>query len=367
MFVCAFPEFQDDARVLSALQLWKYHVSSSSFVCNLEQMQLCDNDCDLLDDAFDESVDHLLRLFAFATHQNRKMKPQFRRCIRKIHCNNFGIHHTLHRPGAQATSKYVDIGVLGIGVYPSASKLNHSCVPNALASFSGKEIIIRVVRPVSPGEQLYVSYGPLAANSLKAKRAEALSIYSFTCQCPGCQLDPSIHSYDRLYLCQQCQEFKYCIEEKSCRHCKAEIDWDAVSRKKEVAENFQQEQNWKMAIQTYKTIYHDRALPLGVCYDKLAQQYHESGQHERAVKYSLLSMQVVEYAYGRCSWEAAEELMKLVGLLMMAHQFKQAYVVIHECKDLYQKLGMNETRPLDIVELEGALVMINDIKLGGGL
>ena len=54
-------------------------------------------------------------------------------------------------------------------------------------SFQGLELQVRTVAPVAPGEQLFVSYGPLASRSGRTSRqSELRERMGFTCACPAC-------------------------------------------------------------------------------------------------------------------------------------------------------------------------------------
>lgn len=46
--------------------------------------------------------------------------------------------------------------VVGLGVYATPSLLNHSCDPNCVVVFRGRELLVRSVLPVSKGEQVRI-------------------------------------------------------------------------------------------------------------------------------------------------------------------------------------------------------------------
>lgn len=52
---------------------------------------------------------------------------------------------------------------LGVGLYCEAAMFNHSCVPNALVKFSGREMSVVATRHIEKGAPVTVSYGPLAS------------------------------------------------------------------------------------------------------------------------------------------------------------------------------------------------------------
>ena len=43
---------------------------------------------------------------------------------------------------------------IGVGVYPSAALVNHSCRPNTVAVFDGRELRLRAVQSISSGEEV---------------------------------------------------------------------------------------------------------------------------------------------------------------------------------------------------------------------
>ncbi|KAJ9457842.1 Histone-lysine N-methyltransferase ASHR1 [Diplonema papillatum] len=71
-------------------------------------------------------------------------------------------------------------------VYRTASTVNHSCSPNAIAAFSGKRLAIVPLREVAQGAEITISYVELASTG-ESRRAELLSQYNFTCRCPRCE------------------------------------------------------------------------------------------------------------------------------------------------------------------------------------
>ncbi|KXX77141.1 SET domain-containing protein 5 [Madurella mycetomatis] len=95
------------------------------------------------------------------------------------------------------------------GLFLSASRINHSCVPNAdhTCHEGSTDKVVLANRDISEGEEITISY---IANYLpRAHRQLCLDGWGFSCQCPAC--DPG-HSDSRLYeqrikrLGQLCQD-----------------------------------------------------------------------------------------------------------------------------------------------------------------
>ena len=83
--------------------------------------------------------------------------------------------------------------LLGRAVYYSASKINHSCDPNAIAFFGVEQkkdptlLRIRTTREVAAGKQVCISYGLLASKHALSRRNEMNEKYFFLCHCEACQ------------------------------------------------------------------------------------------------------------------------------------------------------------------------------------
>ena len=73
----------------------------------------------------------------------------------------------------------------GVGLYLKASKLNHSCNPNAAQSFSQARIIIRSARDIRCGEEVNISYIDVGQPTV-VRRHELLCSYQFFCTCSKC-------------------------------------------------------------------------------------------------------------------------------------------------------------------------------------
>ena len=78
-----------------------------------------------------------------------------------------------------------------LGVFATASRLNHSCVPNVHHSFNPtlKSTTIYAVKDIQAGEELCATYlGGEAHYFVRSQRIEILrSRYGFTCDCTACR------------------------------------------------------------------------------------------------------------------------------------------------------------------------------------
>lgn len=65
---------------------------------------------------------------------------------------------------------------LGVGLYCAAAMFNHSCVPNALVKFNGKEMSVVATRHIEKGAPVTVSYGPLASKVKLSDTCASLAV-----------------------------------------------------------------------------------------------------------------------------------------------------------------------------------------------
>jgi hypothetical protein len=148
----------------------------------------------------------------------------------QIKCNSFtvkAIEHLNDVDYGYVVSR--EFTSLGKAVYLSASKVNHSCDPNSLVSFGEEENIceinIRSTKNVKEGQELTISYGPLATKLNKQERHKILKDnYYFDCQCSACD-ENSENSPDKIYKCQFCKNGRLYRQQTTCSQCGQEPHW----------------------------------------------------------------------------------------------------------------------------------------------
>ncbi|XP_066590446.1 SET and MYND domain-containing protein 4-like isoform X2 [Prorops nasuta] len=76
----------------------------------------------------------------------------------------------------------------GSGLYITHSLYNHSCAPNTFRHFEGLTMVTRALQTISPGEQIFTSYGAgYAYMSRSERRKKIMEDYFFNCQCHACK------------------------------------------------------------------------------------------------------------------------------------------------------------------------------------
>lgn len=128
-----------------------------------------------------------------------------------------------------------EMNAIGTGLYLGASIVDHSCQPNAVATFSGRTLHIRSI--ISPGSgdsikfnnsaavdwsQIFISYIDVM-DERDVRRRELKQNYYFLCTCPKCIKYPTTNDRDmRAVVCPHCAEkFDGMVDdEASCCRCK---------------------------------------------------------------------------------------------------------------------------------------------------
>lgn len=100
----------------------------------------------------------------------------------------------------------IDLNSIGTGIYLASSILDHSCQPNAVASFDGKTINIRAIQdmPCLDWNQMRISYIDLMKTPYD-RQTELLHNYYFLCECHRCLDETQIKcAHAAICLNKQC-------------------------------------------------------------------------------------------------------------------------------------------------------------------
>lgn len=111
---------------------------------------------------------------------------------------------------------------VGVGLYLGASVLDHSCDPNAVAVFKGREIIIRTISQIEAPEDVRISYTDVL-DSTEKRRKNLAKQYYFDCTCPRCQ-DEESDCFKSSLICQSCQIGSVPAISGLCSKCNTPIE-----------------------------------------------------------------------------------------------------------------------------------------------
>ena len=97
----------------------------------------------------------------------------FKSLLAKFRCNNFGIQSMLQE-------------VIAHGIYPKGAILNHSCDPNVILLYEEGKQVIRAIKALETGEELFHSYTDLCKPTY-LRRQHLQNTYGFICNCERCR------------------------------------------------------------------------------------------------------------------------------------------------------------------------------------
>lgn len=82
-------------------------------------------------------------------------------------------------------SSPLDDTKLGIGFDPILCSANHSCDPNVATMFNQPRQLLRALKPIKKGEEIYMKYVDIT-NPFSIRQEELRSAYFFGCKCTKC-------------------------------------------------------------------------------------------------------------------------------------------------------------------------------------
>ncbi|KAJ2963812.1 hypothetical protein NQZ79_g1296 [Umbelopsis isabellina] len=273
----------------------------------------------------------------------------------QIRCNRFAVKSNTKSQSANMVI-HVD-ETLGSAVYLQASMLNHSCQPNAFVSFNGLQIKVLCSVGLAKGQEITISYGPLASRHSQLDRQHELQEkYLFQCLCTACC--ESIPMQSLKYRCTSgCESDTIQHSVQTCPSCGKAINWEQIDKIEKQIDQIKDGpctlQQIKRALKLQLTIYNPDALIIGSTYDNIAATYANAGDFAAAAGYCSQSLDIVKKQYGIDSLESADELFKLATLLFNAMKPKEAYKAVLNCIGLFCKLGLDRVRTDDMEELKG--------------
>ncbi|XP_069365158.1 SET and MYND domain-containing protein 4 isoform X1 [Maniola hyperantus] len=107
------------------------------------------------------------------------------RNLQMLQFNAHEIYETIRGDHQFSGSKPIYVAV---GIYPTGALFNHECYPAVARYFDRKNIILRAIRPLRPGEIVSENYGPhFLMRGLKERQRMLACRYWFRCECIACK------------------------------------------------------------------------------------------------------------------------------------------------------------------------------------
>ena len=299
--------------------------------------------CFPIEDLFQYSVAGLLlyKLLLETDYFNFHSKLQQRqlgvgslllRHIQQLICNAHAV--TCLNAGNCSSANIIEQDQVRIAtaIYPTTSLLNHSCEPTILNSFHKNQLIVKVVRDVRKGEQIYNCYGPhYRRMDYEDRRTVLWQQYFFTCSCAHC-VNQQSHADSDCFICFKCkQPF---TDKKNCINCGADFLKDTyISKANRCDELFMDamrvlsvssgnnsiEKALKIFLECsilQEQIYVAHHYLLSRSYDIIGKCYAMLSNYKAALDFVKKSICIVKMRYGDQSIEYTNEILKLTDIFM---------------------------------------------------
>jgi SET and MYND domain-containing protein len=213
---------------------------------------------------------------------------------------------------------------LATGIYPSASMMNHSCIPLIINSFTGPRIVVRAVTSISAGSEVTNCYGPHYRRHNYLERQEMLSSqYMFRCFCRACTDTKERMHMDR-FQAFQCIKCKGPVISNTCEDC-GEVSENILEKKYESIQAMIDSEGdvdidtLEKAESELSTVLYVHHQSLARVRDRLARDLSTRGDYAKAVKYLKQTLETTAARFGSDSIEFGHELLKLTDVLAALH------------------------------------------------
>ena len=226
---------------------------------------------------------------------------------------------------------------IATAIYPTASLMNHSCEPTIVSSFVKNTLIVRVVRPVKAGEEIFSCYGPHYKRMPWLERQNILKQqYFFHCKCRPCQEGAELEGIFSALKCQSCSGPVLPVVPYVCRSCKKLHDHEQLQEIKENADEIFQKGSEFLSIneldfalsqlshslEIKEAILYKDHKEIAVTHDAIARCSVAKKNYQLAVNHLQKSVSAVENQFGQDSIELANELLKYSDVLILHIQAK---------------------------------------------
>ncbi|KAI5808154.1 hypothetical protein DFH27DRAFT_598952 [Peziza echinospora] len=142
-------------------------------------------------EAHEEKYDNeMITLMSLAAEKYSGTKIGLRG-VKELYCrillNSFAISAPLPQDeGVYSSTTQKQHTTIGNLFDPLAALINHSCAPNCVLEFCGREVVVTCIRPVRVGEELTFSYIDEKGKGLEERRRELEERWFFLCRCEKC-------------------------------------------------------------------------------------------------------------------------------------------------------------------------------------
>ncbi|XP_072746541.1 SET and MYND domain-containing protein 4 [Anoplolepis gracilipes] len=228
---------------------------------------------------------------------------------------------------------------IATAIYPSASMMNHSCDPNIINSFLDQTLIVKAIKDIKEGEEVFHCYGVDFRRMLKADRQEILeNQYCFTCNCKACTMSEYDNFMKRFTAikCPECSGPLLLCDDHDppmlCSDCGStvfELTYIYKAKQAQVhAKNYFKETEYyiregnleaaivelKKCLSLRKSVLYKYHEDIIITLDLMGKLYASIDQRLPAINHLEHTIVAIEERYGSCSIELCNELNKITDI-----------------------------------------------------
>ncbi|XP_076450238.1 protein-lysine N-methyltransferase SMYD4-like [Babylonia areolata] len=243
---------------------------------------------------------------------------------------------------------------IATAIYPTASLMNHSCDPTIISSFQKDLLVVKSVKDVDRGGEIFNCYGPHCKRMRRGERQQALkSQYFFDCACQACVDSQDTPLAAQGLRCPECGGTVVLEHEVTvCPSCHAAIDMSSVLSLLESADSHfmagakylelglhaEALERFQECLKVRSRMMSPDNHDLGQVHDAVAQCLASTGCYKEAADHLAKSVAVTEAVFGAHSVETARELHKMAEVQIHAGRPREALTSATRALDTASKL-----------------------------
>ncbi|KAE9027829.1 hypothetical protein PF011_g1847 [Phytophthora fragariae] len=132
------------------------------------------------------SLDQVLGLTCAGQQRAMSAALQLRRQLPDVFPAGFSDQQMATLIGVLNTNSHELENLGGSGLFLSACRMEHSCVPNCSFTTFDSTLWMTAIRPIAPGDALSIDYGNFFYRPTPERQQSLLESYGFVCTCEAC-------------------------------------------------------------------------------------------------------------------------------------------------------------------------------------
>ena len=136
------------------------------------------------------ALNEVMALTCVGQERATKAAFQLRRQLPDIFPTGFSDKQMATLMGVLNTNSHELESLGGSGLFLSACRVEHNCMPNCSFTTFDSTLWMTAIRPIAPGDALSIDYGNFFYRPTSERQESLLSSYGFVCKCEACIVMP---------------------------------------------------------------------------------------------------------------------------------------------------------------------------------